>query len=148
MTFIQAGVIQLDETLDLAERLASLHEALSDVLVRHQPDCIYLESAFHHKNARSALVLGHARGVALLSARQAGSDLGEVAPAEVKKAVTGSGRADKAQVQAMIRAILGLSAVPAEDAADALAVAIAGVSRRRWNAAVDARRPTSRRRTV
>ena len=154
--FVQAGVIQLDEAEDLSVRLADLHRRLSAVLDQHRPDAVFLESAFHHKNARSALVLGHARGVALLSAAQATAALGEVAPAEVKKAVTGSGRADKTQVQAMIRAILGLSAVPAEDAADALAVAIAGAARRRWDAAVapgtpsrrSAGRSGARRRTV
>ncbi len=138
LEFVQAGVIDLDETLELSERLATLHDGLSGVLERHKPDCVFLESAFHHKNARSALVLGHARGVALLSARQAVGTLGEVAPMAVKKAVTGSGRADKAQVQSMIRVILGLTAVPAEDAADALAVAIAGVAHHRWAMATSA----------
>ena len=145
MVFIQAGVIKLEESLPLAERLADLHDRLADVVTQHRPDCLFLESAFHHKNARSALVLGHARGVALLVAGRAGT-LGEVAPTEVKKAVTGTGRADKAQVQAMIKAILGLPAVPAEDAADALAVAIAGVSRRRWTDATATAPSTSRRR--
>ncbi len=147
MVFVRAGVIQLDETQPLADRLSELHDHLSDVVGQYDPDCLFIESAFHHKNARSALVLGHARGVALLVAGRAGT-LGEVAPAEVKKAVTGSGRADKTQVQAMIKAILGLSAVPAEDAADALAVAIAGVTRRRWNEATAAAPSAGRRRTI
>ena len=148
MIYVRAGVIALDEREPLAQRLAALHRELMAVITEHRPDCVFLESAFHHKNARSALVLGHARGVALLVASQADA-LGEVAPAEVKKAVTGSGRADKAQVQAMIRAILGLPSVPAEDAADALAVAIAGATRRRWDAATAGiPGPTRRRRTV
>ena len=149
MIFVQAGVIELDERRPLAERLSALHRGLSEVVSCHRPDCVFLESAFHHKNARSALVLGHARGVALLVASQASETLGEVAPAEVKKAVTGSGRADKSQVQAMIRVILGLPSTPAEDAADALAVAIAGATRRRWDAAKSGGSPVvSRRRTV
>ncbi|MEL7371024.1 MAG: crossover junction endodeoxyribonuclease RuvC [Myxococcota bacterium] len=147
-TFIAAGVIRLNESLELSERLCTLHEAMAETLATHRPDCVFLESPFHHKNARSALVLGHARGVALLAARQACSTLGEVTPAEVKKAVTGSGRADKTQVQAMVRAILGLRETPAEDAADALAVAIAGSSRRRWNAMQSAVLPSKGRRTV
>lgn len=150
VTFVGAGVIRLDESLDLAPRLAALHRGLTEVLGQHRPDCVFIESAFHHKNARSALVLGHARGVVLLSATQADASLGEVAPTEVKKAVTGSGRADKAQVQSMIRAILGLQKAPAEDAADALAVAIAGAARRRWNAAcgLSAQAPRRAQRTI
>jgi crossover junction endodeoxyribonuclease RuvC len=92
---------------------------------------VFLESLFHAKNAKSALVLGHARGVALLAARQSRAQIDEVSPAEVKKAVTGRGRAEKFQVQEMVRLILGLPAAQPADASDALAIAIAGSARAR-----------------
>lgn len=111
---------------DLWVRLPELHAQLAERLGRLRPDRVVLESLFHHKNARSALVLGHARGVALLAAGQCGARVGELSPAEIKRGITGSGRADKHQVQQMVRAILGLDEAPAADAADALAAAIAG----------------------
>ena len=76
------------------------------VLEDSKPDEVFLESIFHHRSAKSALVLGHARGVAMLAASRLAKPIGEIAPAEVKKAVTGSGRADKHQVQEMIRGII------------------------------------------
>jgi crossover junction endodeoxyribonuclease RuvC len=86
---------------------------------------VAVESLFHAANARSALKLGHARGVAILAAVEAGCPIVEYTPAEVKRAVVGYGRAEKQQVQQMIKLLLGLAKVPApHDAADALAVAI------------------------
>jgi crossover junction endodeoxyribonuclease RuvC len=110
----------------LAERLTALHASLVEGLGRHRPQRVVLESVFHHKNARSALVLGQARGVALLAAAQSGAELVELSPAEVKRSVTGNGRADKYQVQRMVQVLLGLPQPPATDAADALAMAVAG----------------------
>ena len=87
-----------------------------------------IESLFHAANARSALKLGHARGVAVLAAVEAGLPVAEYTPAEVKRAVVGYGRAEKHQVQEMVKLLLGLAALPApHDAADALAVAICHV---------------------
>lgn len=124
---VDFGVIALEG--DLPGRLASLFEAMTERLTAVAPDVVCLESVFHHKNAQSALTLGHARGVALLAAQRIVGTCGEMSPAEVKKAVTGRGRADKDQVQHMIRALLGLSELPPPDAADALAVAVAGATR-------------------
>ena len=95
------------------------------LLEGHRPECVAVENIFFAKNVRSALKLGHARGVALLAASQAAIPVVEYSPAEIKRAVVGYGRAEKAQVQAMMKLLLGLEAVPSpHDVADALAVAI------------------------
>jgi crossover junction endodeoxyribonuclease RuvC len=107
------------------ERLQYIHAGLAGLLARHRPDCVAVESIFYARNVRSALKLGHARGVALLAASEAGMPVVEYAPAEIKRAVVGYGRAEKQQVQQMIKLLLGLDAPPSpHDAADALAVAI------------------------
>ena len=123
---VDYGVIRLSERLPLAERLHRIYDELAEILRIVGPPRVFLESIFHHKNAQSALVLGHARGVAILAAACAGAEVGEISPAEVKRAVTGHGRADKHQVQQMVKILLGLSAPAAADASDALAVAFAG----------------------
>jgi crossover junction endodeoxyribonuclease RuvC len=133
---IDAGVIRVDPEAPLYARLGVLHARLSEALASYAPDRVFLESIFHHKNAQSALVLGHARGVALLAAGGRACPVGEVSPAEVKKAVTGRGNADKTQVKEMVRMLLGLQRTVAEDASDALAIAIAGASRVKFDAAL------------
>jgi crossover junction endodeoxyribonuclease RuvC len=107
------------------DKLRHIHAGLAQLLAVHRPDCVAIENIFHAKNVRSALKLGHARGVALLAASEAGLPIVEYTPAEVKRAVVGFGRAEKHQVQHMIRILLGLDAAPRpHDAADALAIAI------------------------
>jgi crossover junction endodeoxyribonuclease RuvC len=107
------------------QRLARIHQELSRLLVTCQPSCVAVESLFHAVNARTALKLGQARGVAILAAVEAGCDIVEYTPAEIKRAVVGYGRAEKHQVQQMTKLLLGLDAPPApHDVADALAVAI------------------------
>ena len=107
------------------ERLARIHRELSALLISCGPDCVAIESLFHAVNVRSALKLGHARGVAMLAAVEAGCPVVEYTPAEIKRAVVGYGRAEKHQVQQMIKLLLGLDQPPSpHDAADALAVAI------------------------
>ena len=107
------------------ERLARIHRGLSALLAGCAPDCVAIESVFHASNARSALKLGHARGVAMLAAVEFGCPVVEYTPAAIKRAVVGYGRAQKHQVQQMIKLLLGLVHPPApHDAADALAVAI------------------------
>ena len=106
-------------------RLARIHSELSALLTVHRPDCVAIENVFHAANVRSALKLGHARGVAMLAAVEAGCDVVEYTPAEIKRAVVGYGRAEKQQVGQMVKLLLGLNAAPSpHDAADALAVAI------------------------
>ena len=110
------------------EKLRHVHAGLATLLALHRPDCVAVENIFYARNVRSALKLGHARGVVLLAAAQAGLPVAEYAPTEIKLAVVGFGRAEKHQVQQMIKLLLGLDAVPSpHDAADALAVAICHV---------------------
>lgn len=112
----------------LPDRLLAIHAGLTDALREASPDCVAIENLFHARNARSALTLGHARGVAVLAAVQAGVPVVEYTPAEVKMSVVGYGRAEKAQVQRMIMLLLGLDTAPTPfDASDALAVALCHV---------------------
>jgi crossover junction endodeoxyribonuclease RuvC len=107
------------------EKLKAIHAGLRELLRRHHPDCVAVEDIFYARNVRSALRLGHARGVVLLAACEANLPIAEYAPAEIKRAVVGFGRAEKAQVQQMVKLLLGLDEAPTpHDAADALAVAI------------------------
>jgi crossover junction endodeoxyribonuclease RuvC len=107
------------------DKLRHIHAGLVALFARHQPDCVAVEDIFHARNVRSALKLGHARGVVLLAASEAGLAIVEYTPAEIKRAVVGYGRAEKHQVQQMVRLLLGLDTVPApHDVADALAVAV------------------------
>ena len=100
------------------------------LIARHQPDVVAIENLFHAVNARSALKLGHARGVAMLAAVEAGVPIFEYTPAEVKQSVVGYGRAEKGQVQSMVQLLLGLSEPPAPfDASDALAIAVCHLHR-------------------
>ncbi len=112
------------------ERLLRIHLGLQEVLALHEPTVVAVEGIFHYKNALSALKLGHARGVALLTARLAGMEVHEYKPTVVKQAVVGTGRADKQQVSKMISLLLGIVEPSNDDAADALAVAICHCQRR------------------
>jgi crossover junction endodeoxyribonuclease RuvC len=122
------GALTAPARTSFPDRLLVIHAGLATLIAEHRPDCIAIENVFHAKNVRSALKLGHARGVALLAASQAGVTVIEYAPAEIKRAVVGFGRAEKHQVGQMIKLLLGLEAVPTpHDAADALAVAVCHV---------------------
>ena len=110
--------------LSLAERLWHLAQALEDIVRREAPRVAAVENVFHGKNSRSALILGQSRGAALVSLARAGLAVFEYTPAQIKAATTGSGRADKKQVAAMVQMILGLRAVLQPDQGDALAVAM------------------------
>jgi crossover junction endodeoxyribonuclease RuvC len=107
------------------DKLKAIHSGLLALLTRHRPDCVAVENIFHARNVRSALKLGHARGVVLLAAAEAAVPVVEYAPAEIKRAVVGYGRAEKHQVQHMVKLLLRLDKAPSpHDVADALAVAI------------------------
>jgi crossover junction endodeoxyribonuclease RuvC len=122
---IACGALTAPPRAPFPEKLTVIHAGLAALLARHRPDCVAVESIFHARNVRSALKLGHARGVAILAAAEAGIAVVEYAPAAIKRAVVGYGRAEKPQVQQMIKLLLGLDAAPSpHDAADALAVAI------------------------
>lgn len=123
-----------------------LHAGLSAVVRTHAPLAVAVETVFTAHNVRSALVLGQARGVALLAAGSAEVDLFEYSPAEVKRAATGNGRADKSQIQRMIAVLLGPTAPTDEHACDAAAVALCHLGRARLGAKVpSARTPAGRR---
>ena len=125
---VTCGAIAASAGDSFPARLARIHRELLARLSECQPELVVVENVFYAANARSALKLGHARGVAILAAVEAGCEVREYTPAEVKRAVVGYGRADKRQVQQMIKLLLGLDKVPTpHDAADALAVAICHV---------------------
>jgi crossover junction endodeoxyribonuclease RuvC len=125
---VTCGAITAAADDSFPTRLARIHRELTNLFAKTRPDCVAVESVFHAVNARSALKLGHARGVALLAAVEAGCTIVEYTPAEVKRAVVGYGRAEKRQVQQMIKLLLGLAQPPTPyDASDALAVAICHV---------------------
>jgi crossover junction endodeoxyribonuclease RuvC len=125
---VTCGAIAASAGDSFPARLARIHRELLARLSECQPELVVVENVFYAANARSALKLGHARGVAILAAVEAGCEVVEYTPAEVKRAVVGYGRADKRQVQQMIKLLLGLEKAPTpHDAADALAVAICHV---------------------
>jgi crossover junction endodeoxyribonuclease RuvC len=127
-TLIASGAIAPAAGAALPDRLGEIHDHLRGLIARYRPECVAIESLFHAKNVKSALVLGHARGVAVLAVVQAGLPIVEYTPAAIKASVVGHGRADKNQIQQMVKLLLGLDTVPTpHDAADALAVAICHV---------------------
>ena len=122
---VTCGAITATSRDPFPQRLARIHRELSALIASCAPDCVAIESLFSAVNARTALKLGHARGVAMLAAVECGCEVVEYTPAAVKRAVVGYGRAEKHQVQQMIKLLLGLAKPPSpHDAADALAVAI------------------------
>jgi len=118
------GIVRPPRGAALGDRLAEIHAEISSIATRYAPDLAVVEKVFLAANPRSALVLGQARGAALAALAGAGLPVHELAAREVKKAVVGTGSADKRQVQAMVTRLLALTAPPASDAADALAVAL------------------------
>jgi crossover junction endodeoxyribonuclease RuvC len=122
---VTCGAIGAPVSCAFPDKLKHIHSRLTVLMAECRPDCVAIENLFHALNVRSALKLGHARGVAMLAAVQSGAMVVEYTPAEIKRAVVGYGRAEKRQVQQMVKLLLGLSALPSpHDAADALAVAI------------------------
>lgn len=124
LSHIANGQISTDAKMALAQRLVALDRALVDVILAHQPQSAAVEEVFVNANPQSTLKLGQARGVILLAAAKSGIMIGEYAARLVKKAVVGTGGADKAQVHAMVARLLPGVKISGADAADALAVAI------------------------
>jgi crossover junction endodeoxyribonuclease RuvC len=126
LTLIECGVIRTRPRDDLANRLAEIHEGVTELIRRHQPSVLSIEDIFYARNVRTTVVLGHARGVILLAGVQAGMDIHEYPPAEIKKAVAGTGAATKLQIQFMVTRLLRLKSAPQpSDAADGVAAALA-----------------------
>ncbi|WP_027966901.1 crossover junction endodeoxyribonuclease RuvC [Halomonas halocynthiae] len=121
--YVASGCIRTSGD-DLAQRLAQIYAGISEVVARYAPGEFAIEQVFMSKNADSALKLGQARGCAIVCAANHGLLVNEYGPRQIKQAVTGTGAAEKAQVQHMVTAILALSSTPQADAADALAIAL------------------------
>jgi crossover junction endodeoxyribonuclease RuvC len=142
------GTLRPSARSSMAERLHYLHQAISDVVRDHAPDAAVVEQVFVSASARSALVLGQARGVALAAVGAGCGAVVEYSASRIKLAVTGSGRAGKAQVQNMVRRLLELDRAPARDAADALAAAICHANAGRIGALVQGNRSPAKRTTL
>ncbi len=138
------GAIRAPRGESLPARLAAIYQRLGEVLTAHSPDSVGVESTFHARNLQSALSLGQARGIALLAAEMGGFPIAEYTPMQVKAAVVGYGRAEKAQVQDMVRRLLCLPEVAGTDASDALAVAICHLQTSRTLRAYGDRREAAR----
>jgi crossover junction endodeoxyribonuclease RuvC len=128
VSLVECGVIRTRARDPLPARLREIYDGVAELIARHRPDTLCVEDVFYAKNVRTTVVLGHARGVILLAGEQAGLVVSELPPAEIKKAVVGSGGATKEQVQFMLARLLRLKAVPQpSDAADGVAAALACV---------------------
>ena len=125
LTHIEHGVIATKSDVGLGQRLMILHRELSAVMARLAPQALAVEQAFVARDPSAALKLGHARAVALLAGAEAGLEIAEYSPNQIKKCVVGAGHAGKEQVQFMVRRLLPTCRVAQSDAADALAAAIA-----------------------
>jgi crossover junction endodeoxyribonuclease RuvC len=126
VSLVECGVIRTKPRDPLPSRLHEIYEGVAELLHTHRPDALCVEDVFYAKNVRTTVVLGHARGVVLLAGQQAGVDIHEMPPAEIKKAVVGTGAATKEQVQFMLTRLLRLKSAPEpSDAADGVAAAYA-----------------------
>lgn len=137
--FITCGTIKNAASLPHTECLRRIDAAITELIVEHHPDVVAIEGAFFAKNARTAMILGQARGVVLAAAARAGVPVYEYAPRDVKLALSGFGSATKEQVAKMITTVLRLKQVPQEDAADALAIALCHLHRMSGVRAVEKR---------
>lgn len=130
---VSFGIISTPKDATPSARLEMLHVDLRKLLKRHKPDTSAVERLFFSRNVTTAIAVGQARGVVLLSLQQAGLEVFEYTPKEVKNAVAGYGGADKRQVQEMVRALLQMDSIPKpDDAADALAIAITHLNTKRY----------------
>jgi crossover junction endodeoxyribonuclease RuvC len=122
---VEFGVISTSPDIPMPQRLLELYQKLKSLILLHRPESGAVEKLFFQKNVRTALSVGQARGVVLLTLAEGGIPISEYSPLEIKQAVTGYGGADKNQIQQMVRALLDLASIPQpDDAADALAIAI------------------------
>lgn len=127
-SLIECGVIRTSARDPLPNRLQGIYHGIRELISRHAPDALVVEDVFYHKNVRTTVVLGHARGVILLAAQECGLGIHEIPPASIKKAIAGTGAASKEQVQFMVTRLLRLKSAPKpSDAADGVAAALAHV---------------------
>jgi crossover junction endodeoxyribonuclease RuvC len=131
LTCLAYGSIRTEARLDLVSRLEVLHRELDKIIKKYQPDLAAIEQLFFNKNVRTALIVGQARGVVLLTLKQNKLPISDFTPSQVKQAVSAYGQASKMQVQKMVKLILNLEELPRpDDAADALAVAMCALNSR------------------
>lgn len=135
LAYVECGVLTAPEDRAMEDRLGELACGLREVIAELRPGIVAVEDVFSHQNPRSAIALAQARGMALAVVGLAGLSVASYAPALVKKAVSGSGRADKTQIARMVQSLIGLRSLPRADATDALAVAITHGRRLRPTAA-------------
>ena len=125
MRLVECGVIRTKARDPLSSRLREIHQGIAELIARHKPDHLAVEDVFYSRNVRTTLALGHARGVVLLAGENAGVAIHEFPPAEVKKAIAGTGSATKEQVQFMLTRLLRLRSAPEPaDASDGVAAAV------------------------
>ena len=123
---VEGGIVRIDPAREMEKRLGQLHEDLNEIVARLRPDCFAVEKLYaHYKHPRTAILMGHARGVILLCAQQHGLAVQDWPSTEVKKALTGYGHASKEQVQRAVQSQCGLAEIPSPpDVADAIAIAL------------------------
>ncbi len=139
LQLITIGVVRTPAKTPLPQRLQQIYAGVREVVVSYQPERAAVEELFFSRNARTAMAVGHARGVTLLALVDAGLPIAEYTPMQIKQAVTGYGNADKHQVQEMVRMLLQLDAAPRpDDAADAAAVAICHLHRMKMEGLLNA----------
>lgn len=131
-TYVASGTVQSTDG-SFAERLQLIFHSVATIVADYRPDVLAIESVFMHRNASSALKLGHARSAAICATFDAGVEVFEYSPREIKQAIVGTGAGTKEQIQHMVSAILSLQGDLAEDAADALAAALCHGHQRRIN---------------
>lgn len=128
LSYVDCGVISTNAKEEMSYRLRHLHQEISKIISQYSPDECAIEETFVNKNPLSSLKLGHARGVLMVSAANAGLSVSEYSARLVKKSVTGSGKADKIQIASMVKYLLPFSDAKKHDSADALAIAICHIN--------------------
>jgi crossover junction endodeoxyribonuclease RuvC len=125
LRYVQHGTVTTPSSWEMPRRLGRLFDGVTELMEGYRPDAVAVEELFFNTNVTTAITVGQARGVAILAAYRAGVEVYEYTPLQVKQAITSYGRADKRQVQEMVRALLNLREIPRpDDAADGLAIAI------------------------
>ena len=138
IALVDYGIIETSANWDMSNRLVSLYDQVSSIILLHKPDQVAVEKLFFQKNVKTAMMVGQARGVVLLALAQHGLLPAEYTPNEIKQSVCGYGSAGKQQIQLMVQALLNMNDMPKpDDAADALAVAICHLSYANYHNAID-----------
>ncbi|MFH1563807.1 MAG: crossover junction endodeoxyribonuclease RuvC [Nitrospirota bacterium] len=131
---INYGCLLTKSGLPLSARLLTIYQQTKQLILTYKPDIVVIEEIFFCKNVKTALQVGHARGVIMLAASEANTEIAEYTPLQVKQSLTGFGRADKKQIQEMVKILLNLKTIPKpDDAADALAIAICHIHSSKLN---------------